>query len=164
MKQIVMAEWTELIEIQMKELREAERLEAQIREMVAAKRERLMQLWTKAMERPKVEATPVVAKIEAAAEAAPVTLPATMPVAMPAIVPERPFGSPGAPRDLLAESGAPLARSVGAGGVSEILKKQAASRKGEVPKAPEEKVPSAQQVFQSLNRLVGGIKDSATKH
>ncbi len=148
-----MAEWTELIEIQMKELREAEKLEAQIREMLVAKRERLMQLWklaapAAAPPRPEAES------FAPAAEAAPLPpFEASPPPA--AALPERPYGSPGAPRDLLAESGAPAANAIPSTGVRELLKRQAAASA---------KAPSAQQVFQSLNRLVGGVKDSTLKH
>jgi hypothetical protein len=146
-------ELIESIEAEMKDLRQLDTLESQIREMAALKRERVMALWKLALAgQAKAAVAAVAADAVPIAEAAPAP-----PVALPKRSAaggerarerpsdrsgERPFGAPGAPRDLLAESGATQKIENGAG-ASALL--NTANR-----------APSAQQVFQSLNRLVGG--------
>lgn len=141
----------ELIEAEMKELRQIETLETQMREMAAAKRERVMGLWKRAIaanSRPSIQeavaATPKVERIEA-----PSPIESPKPAAVPAA---RPYGTPGAPRDLLAESGV-SAKITSGNGASALVNADTAKR-----------APSAHQVFQSLNRLVGGNKNEPLKN
>ncbi len=138
-------ELIESIEAEMKELRQLETLETQLREMAAQKRERVMALWKLALAES--------AKSAATAEAVSVPESAPPPVTLPkrnTNPAERPFGAPGTPRDLLAESGAKPMIENGAGATALL---NGANR-----------APSAQQVFQSLNRLVGGNKPEPLKN
>lgn len=150
----------EMIEMEMKELRQMEALEAQAREMAASKRERVMMLWKMALAGQTVN--PLAAESAASKAATPVeavaakqepqdvqNVAASVPVGK---APVRPFGSPGAPRDLLTESGT-ASKQLGGNGASALVNGDAIKR-----------APSAQQVFQSLNRLVGGSKGEPLKN
>lgn len=140
----------EQIEIQLEELRQAEELEAQVRAMVAAKRQRLAALLREFAGVRKQEQEAVLAA--APAPSAPEPVLEEKPVLQ--AKKDRPYGAPGAPRDLLAESGAKPASQMASKGATALLKDKNAVAKS----------PSAQHVFQSLNRLVGGTKDSTLKH
>lgn len=150
------SELIELIEAEMKELRQIETLETQIREMAAVKRDRVMSLWKTAIAanpRPVKqgflvqEAIAAPPKPESVEAAAPIEKSTPTVAAAP-----RPYGTPGAPRDLLAESG--VSPKVPSGnGASALVNADAAKR-----------APSAHQVFQSLNRLVGGNKNEPLKN
>jgi hypothetical protein len=147
----------EQIEIQLAELKQAEEIEAQVRAMVASKRERLA----------------VLLKEFASTRKLPEAVPNAEPI--PVDRRERPYGAPGAPRDLLAESGAVAAKEVPSKGATVMLKpgalrSEAVPARSEAGPARNEaaKAPSAQQVFESLNRLVGsglpGGKGSTLKN
>jgi NADPH-dependent 2,4-dienoyl-CoA reductase/sulfur reductase-like enzyme len=123
-------ELIEQIEAEIKELRQAEALESQIREMTAAKRERVMTLWKRAL----------TSQEESAKAIPPIPAPIEIPKRELPLSVERPFGAPGAPRDMLATEAKPASSK----GATAILQAENAK-----------KAPSAQQVFQSLNRLVG---------
>lgn len=144
------SEFLELIEAEMKELRQMEALEAQIREMAASKRERVMGLWKKAIGGQVIGMSSVT---ESAAGKPEVNEPSTVGASMAAgKPPARPYGSPGAPRDLLAENSS-IAKVPAGNGASALVNGDALKR-----------APSAQQVFQSLNRLVGGSKNEPLKN
>jgi hypothetical protein len=147
-------EYLELIEVEMKELRQMEALEAQIREMAAGKRERVMGLWKKALGGQAIGMPSVTEAAPAKPEANEVST-AGGGLAN-GKTPVRPYGSPGAPRDLLAEAGTAsgtAAKIPQGNGASALVNGDALKR-----------APSAQQVFQSLNRLVGGSKNEPLKN
>lgn len=144
------SEYLELIEAEMKELRQMEALEAQIREMAASKRERVMGLWKKALGGQPIGIPSVTEASPGKPEANEVS---TVGGGLAAgKTPVRPYGSPGSPRDLLAESGTTAKVPPGTG-ASALVNGEALKR-----------APSAQQVFQSLNRLVGGSKNEPLKN
>ncbi|MDX2267876.1 MAG: hypothetical protein NW208_07210 [Bryobacter sp.] len=146
----------EQIEIQLEELRQAEELEAQVRAMVAAKRQRLASLLREFAGVRKQEQEAVLAAAPAPSAPEPVLEEKPLLEEKPVLQAkkDRPYGAPGAPRDLLAESGAKPASQMASKGATALLKDKNAVAKS----------PSAQHVFQSLNRLVGGTKDSTLKH
>ncbi len=143
-------ELLEVIEAEMKELRQMEALEAQIRELAAGKRERVLRLWKKALEGQTIGSPSVAEAVLRKTEVSETSNTGTNSPFGKA--PVRPFGSPGAPRDLLAESVSTPKVPAG-NGASALVS-------GDALKG----APSAQQVFQSLNRLVGGSKNEPLKN
>lgn len=162
------AELIATMEAEMKELRQIEALESQIRELAVRKRERVLELWKATL--PVAVATSVSTPSPDVAPSTASTLPAAItepsqelakaadttkesaPPRAKVNLPARPYGTPGAPRDLLTESGVSSKNAVG-NGASALVNGDTAKR-----------APSAQQVFQSLNRLVGGNKNQPLKN
>lgn len=149
-------ETLETIRTQVAELRQTEALEAQIHDMVMAKRSRVVGLMAEfldlgaesaAPEPPPVAIEPrsVVAQVIAPVQAvAPTLAVAPAPAVSPPQEPPPPLVSPSMPLTTLAPAGAPrdLLHANGSG-------------------APP--TPSAQQVLDSLNRLMSGLKEISVK-
>lgn len=177
------ADLLELIQSQFQELRQAESLEMQIHEMVVAKRHKLDSLMTEFLSAaantlqmaPKASLPQTVVSAPQSTVAAPA--PEPKPVAPVEDLPLAHVPSPGSPRDLLQQGPYPAAATarpaVGNAKVANSpglslpsASANPANGTATYPSAanpnaanPSAANPSAQQVLDSLNRLMSGLKE-----
>jgi hypothetical protein len=157
-------ETLELIQAQLAELRQTEALEAQIHEMVVSKRHRLQQLMTQFLELQREEVQLERVEVRGAPIAAP-SVAASAPVSSnPSTVPSEPLrmtqlGTGGGPADLLAGVQPPVVAHEGIEALAGARGRGPAATGGGAVGA----APSAQQVLDSLNRLMAGLKEISAK-
>ncbi len=151
-------ETLDMIQTHLTELRQTEALEAQIHDMVVAKRHRLDGLMGEFL---RLAAEPVAVAVSPVL-AAPVLAAPVLAAPVVAEVPEIPQATP-TPGTILPLTTLPLTTLPAIGAPRDLLQSNGNGVSHGPASNPAPPTPSAQQVLDSLNRLMSGLKEISVK-